>query len=89
MVKHLIFDTKILRNNDKDIINSYLNVNMGSSYIYEYYKYYSYNIEYEEMEDTIEKLLDLYPELVDNYTLITSLKDFYRVINKEIIFELW
>ena len=41
------------------------------------------------MEDTIEKLLNIYPKLVDNYTLIISLDDFYRAINKEIIFELW
>ena len=92
MVKHLIFNTKILRDSEKEIIDSYTDAFLSSNnseYTYEYYRYYKDEIKYEEMEDTIEKLLNIYPELVNNYTLITSLDDFYRAINKEIIFELW
>ena len=92
MVKHLIFNTKILRNSEKKIIDKYTNAFLNSNrseYTYEYYRYYKDEIKYEEMNDTIEKLLNIYPVLVNNYTLITSLEDFYRAINKEIIFELW
>ena len=92
MVKHLIFNIKLLTQSEKEIIDSYTDTFLSSNsrgYTYEYYKYYRDMIEYKDIDYTIEILLNTSPELVDNYTLITSLDDFYRAINKEIIFELW